>query len=329
MAIQLINLGTAPKGVDGDTQRTANRKMNENMQFIDASMLNRKTGGVVENYFEIRHPSVWVGVLCDNTHSAPAGVFYDIARKGVPTSSQQFVFNANGSSGYILRLSPAGDSALARHEEVLRVSHEGVWHRAYGLLHDHFVRRTGDAISGTLSMRGTSWASGTVHESHSAAFAPDAGGETSIFHRRNVGNYDEAVIRAKVEGSNWRDFTFRANGNAYASGSWLTASDTRLKDDIVPLAGMRGLLDSIQPIHYTMNAQKSIGYSAQELQNVLPDCVHVAGDTRDKDGNEVKDALAVNYSAMAAVNTQLIKEQEAVIRALLKRVEALEKRLTK
>ena len=42
MSIQYINLGTAPKGVDGDTQRTANLKMNGNIRYLDGQLTAAK-----------------------------------------------------------------------------------------------------------------------------------------------------------------------------------------------------------------------------------------------------------------------------------------------
>lgn len=247
--------------------------------------------------------------------------------KGVDKTGLEFITDvSDGSAKFNLLLTPPGNNT-PRRTSYLKVEDAGIWNRAYGWLHDYFLRTSGGSVRGSIRLAGTEWSSGSTQESRYIQVSPNSGGFARFFHRRNSGNFDEAVVRAETSAGNWRDFNFRSNGNAYASGSWLNASDIRLKEDVTPLAGMRTLLAQIQPIHYVMNGQNGIGYSAQELQKALPDCVHIVGDTTDKDGNDIKDSLAVNYSALTAFNTQILKEQEAIIRNLLARVAQLEKAL--
>ena len=73
-----------------------------------------------------------------------------------------------------------------------------------------------------------------------------------------------------------------------------------------------------------MNGTEAIGYSAQENREVMPACVTESGRAVTPDGKTIDDALALNYSGMTAYNTQVLKEQDAIIREMLARIEKLE-----
>lgn len=61
--------------------------------------------------------------------------------------------------------------------------------------------------------------------------------------------------------------------------------------------------------------QRSLGVLAQEVAAAVPEAVQSSGDGE----------LFVNYSALTPVLIEAIKEQQAMIQALSKRLEALEK----
>lgn len=300
MAIQLINLGTAPKGVDGDTQRTANQKMNANMQHLEQIADTAKTeAAAAKNDATAAQQSAATAQSTANTARSTADTAKSTAESARSTANSANA-TANSARSTANSAKSTADAALPK---------------------------AGGTMTGAIAVNGTAWTSGSIAESYTINFVTNWGGKAHFFLRRTYSQYDEAVIRAEVTPSNYRDFTFRSNGNAYANGSWLNASDIRLKENIAPLAGMRAMLAQIQPIHYTMNGQDSLGYSAQELQQVLPDCVHVVGDIPGKDGETITDSLAVNYSALTAFNTQILKEQDAIIQTLLARVVQLEQAL--
>lgn len=344
MAIELINLGTAPKGTDGDTQRTANQKMNKNISYLDgvvktaqsaaaaaktaaesasaaAEAAFAKTGGDITGATRVTYAGGTAGaaLTIDNTSGTRGSL--DIAVNGVPKGGLSLY---KQGVEYIASITGTPtDRASDNRQGLMTLSKGSVWTQAYGNLHDYFVKKnTTDAIR-TI---GEGFASHAQVES--AGFGTEIRNRgTQLFIREVFGHYAESVLRTYVVGGLNRDFLFRYDGNAYAPGSWLTYSDIRLKQNITPLAGIRELLDDIQPIHYTRNGQESIGYSAQEIQRAMPCCVRVSGRATDADGNDIEDALALDYSAMTAFNTQLIKEQEAVIRGLMARVLQLEKAL--
>ncbi|MDO4775822.1 MAG: hypothetical protein Q4A06_00050 [Cardiobacteriaceae bacterium] len=84
--------------------------------------------------------SGWMGIRCNNTSKNPAGVFLDACREGTIDSRLGLTFDRNGSSGMALQLSPAGDPAQSRRQDVLKVDHDGIWHKLYGDLHQYFAR---------------------------------------------------------------------------------------------------------------------------------------------------------------------------------------------
>lgn len=348
MSIQLINLGTAPKGVDGDTQRTANQKMNANIQYLNAqtsaakqtaataltkateaansakdtaSKAFAKTGGDITGVTAVRYGGGSTGstLTIDNTNGTRGSL--DIAAGGVPKGGLSVYKQGNE---YIVSITGThNDASSDARAGLMTLGKNNVWTQAYGNLHDYFVKKNTLEAIRTI---GEGRVSGNVVESQGFASEIRNRG-VHLFIREVSGQYSESVIRTYANNIGAKDFTFRYDGNAYAPGAWVNASDIRLKDKIMPLAGMRALLDRIQPIHYhhRLTGQDSVGYSAQELQDILPCCVHTVGYVATPEGDELTDTLALNYNAMTAVNTQIIKEQDAVIRSLLARVAALEK----
>ena len=98
-------------------------------------------------------------------------------------------------------------------------------------------------------------------------------------------------------------------------------SDARLKENIKPINGDLAL--SLNPVTYNWNkAGKDkggnnllqYGFIAQEVEKVMPDAVYT-----DKDGYK-----SVNYIEVIPVLAQKIKDQDAIINKLIKRVEELE-----
>jgi len=95
-------------------------------------------------------------------------------------------------------------------------------------------------------------------------------------------------------------------------GTWNNVSDATAKKDITPIQD--GILDKILKItpssyrlkHANSNVQKTLGFIAQEVQEVLPEAVK----TRE-DG-----LLAMNYNDMAVLGIKAIQEQQVEIENL-------------
>jgi len=117
--------------------------------------------------------------------------------------------------------------------------------------------------------------------------------------------------------------------NLYHFGTIGTASDKRLKENISQTKyGLNSLL-RLNPVDYTLKASgnNQIGFIAQELMEIIPEAV--SGKEGDLEKGEI---LSVSYSTLIPVLTKAIQqqqeqieEQNTLIEALIKRIEALEK----
>jgi hypothetical protein len=111
------------------------------------------------------------------------------------------------------------------------------------------------------------------------------------------------------------------NGSAT---SYVTSSDYRLKNNIVPMIGALDKVAQLKPVTYTWIADGSSGqgFIAHELQAIIPECVSGEKDAVDEEGN-IK-PQGVDTSFLVATLTAAIKEQQTIINDLKARVETLE-----
>ncbi|MDX9750385.1 MAG: tail fiber domain-containing protein [Flavobacteriales bacterium] len=111
------------------------------------------------------------------------------------------------------------------------------------------------------------------------------------------------------------------------SNVWTVVSDARLKRDIGPFTDGMDVIRRIDPVWYTYNGEAGMpqerfaGALAQEIQQVAPYMVH-EWTYRDPEGRE-EQYLAVDYGALDFVVINALKEQQAMIDALRREVEAL------
>ncbi len=121
-------------------------------------------------------------------------------------------------------------------------------------------------------------------------------------------------------------------------------SDRRLKRDIKPITKALDLINQVKPVSYMYDTEKyphigldenqlTFGFIAQELETVFPEMVRdkllVTNSTLPKTTDmqqvvEKESFKVVNYTLMIPILTQAIKEQQAIIEDLLKRIELLE-----
>lgn len=111
--------------------------------------------------------------------------------------------------------------------------------------------------------------------------------------------------------------TYDANsGNILVNGISLS-SDSRYKENIIPLSNSLSNLENITPISYTRNDETSgrrhIGFIAQEMELVYPEVVHT-----DSEGMK-----SIAYANLTAVLVDSVKGLYAEVRALRAEVEAL------
>ncbi|WP_312467262.1 tail fiber domain-containing protein [Pseudescherichia sp.] len=106
------------------------------------------------------------------------------------------------------------------------------------------------------------------------------------------------------DGTHTASWQFNRAGNAYAnSGSWVSASDERIKENITriedPLAKMRALKGCTWVRKDT--GSFGIGFIAQDVEQIFPDAVTISGmPLLMADGSEVKDVRCPDTSGVAA-----------------------------
>jgi len=105
---------------------------------------------------------------------------------------------------------------------------------------------------------------------------------------------------------------------------YTSASDYRLKENIVPMTGALAKLALLKPVTYTWknNGDKGEGFIAHELQEIVPNAVVGEKDELNKDGS-IK-PQSIDTSSLIATLTSAIQEQQALIESLTTRLTALE-----
>jgi Chaperone of endosialidase len=137
------------------------------------------------------------------------------------------------------------------------------------------------------------------------------------------GNPDGRLIFHFNNGTTNKDlFTFDFAGNAYASGSFINASDERLKKNITPLSRSLPILMQLSGYHYnwkdeTADASLQLGFLAQEVEKYFPELVK----TNDKG------MKGINYIGLIPVVVTAMKEQQKSIETLQKTMEMLQKEI--
>lgn len=122
---------------------------------------------------------------------------------------------------------------------------------------------------------------------------------------------------------------------SFAINGIYTASDRRLKRDVMGLDKVLDRMMLLQPVSYHYNfenpdANRSIGFLAQDVQGLFPELV---GHTNSLDGQQY---LALNYAGFSVLTVKAIQEQQNQIEslqtenaALRQRTDDLEARLAK
>jgi hypothetical protein len=120
-------------------------------------------------------------------------------------------------------------------------------------------------------------------------------------------------------------------GNISSNGTttaYNTASDYRLKENVITLSNALETITQLKPVKWTWKdgfggtKTEGQGFIAHELQEVVPDCVVGDKDAVDEEGNPVYQG--VDTSFLVATLTAAIQEQQTIINDLKARVTALE-----
>jgi hypothetical protein len=146
-----------------------------------------------------------------------------------------------------------------------------------------------------------------------------------IYMYRASGSTDQ--FRFYVNNTNIGKITTTASATSY-----VTSSDYRLKENIVPMTGALDKVAQLKPVTYKwkVDGTDGQGFIAHELQAIVPDCVSGEKDAvetyTDEEGNEQTRIIpqGIDTSFLVATLTAAIKEQQTIINELKSRIEALE-----
>jgi hypothetical protein len=107
------------------------------------------------------------------------------------------------------------------------------------------------------------------------------------------------------------------------TASYVSVSDYRLKENIVPMVGALDKVAQLKPVTYKWKSDGSDGqgFIAHELQAVVPDCVAGEKDAVNEDGT-IK-PQGIDTSFLVATLTSAIQEQQALITTLQTQITAL------
>jgi hypothetical protein len=106
--------------------------------------------------------------------------------------------------------------------------------------------------------------------------------------------------------------------------SYVTSSDYRLKENIVPMTGALNKLSQLKPVTYTwkIDGTDGEGFIAHELAEICPHAVSGEKDAVDSEGNPVYQGIDTSF--LVATLTEAIQEQQTIINDLTARITALE-----
>jgi hypothetical protein len=116
-------------------------------------------------------------------------------------------------------------------------------------------------------------------------------------------------------------------GEIYTAASvtvYNTASDYRLKQNVLPMANALATVSKLKPVTYKWKVDGSDGqgFIAHELQEVVPDCVSNTKDAIDENGKPLYQG--VDTSFLVSILTAAIQELKAIVDTQAARITALE-----
>lgn len=141
----------------------------------------------------------------------------------------------------------------------------------------------------------------------------DLGGSVNIRTTNTVGTVDGSI--------SWTDGPYVAAGGT----SWTSSSDENLKNITGEIDDALNKVTQLRAAKFTWKADTEntpqVGLIAQDLQNVLPECVVVPDEKNDSQGNPK--FLGVNYDQVIPLLVAAIKELKAELDMVKAEVQAL------
>jgi hypothetical protein len=146
---------------------------------------------------------------------------------------------------------------------------------------------------------------------------------TAAFQSTNASGTD--LYYAAIFGNNGN--TFSTCGVITVSGtttSYVTSSDYRLKENVVPMTGALAKVAQLKPVTYKWKSDGADGqgFIAHELAEICPQAVVGEKDGLKADGSIMPQGIDTSF--LVATLTKAIQEQQALIESLTTRLTALE-----
>jgi len=168
-------------------------------------------------------------------------------------------------------------------------------------------------------------------------FDVSASGRVAGFTTNASGGSQDAINVANQANASFNAIRFWTGGTADVGGtlvgrincttsatSYVTSSDYRLKENIVPMVGALNKVLALKPVTYKwkQDGSNGQGFIAHELQEICPDAVVGTKDALNENGDP--DYQGIDTSFLVATLTAAIQEQQTTINALTARIVALE-----
>jgi hypothetical protein len=138
--------------------------------------------------------------------------------------------------------------------------------------------------------------------------------------------YSDVTLTRDLKVQITGDGTIRNRNNSYGA-----LSDSRLKENIVTSGPKLEDLLKVRVVDYTMKGSpntKYIGVLAQELESVFPNLVtELEPSPKDVEEGRLIKYKAVNYSSFDSLLIKALQEQNAILKNITQRIEALEEAL--
>jgi len=186
---------------------------------------------------------------------------------------------------------------------------------------------------------------GTYSDTH-LSFKTGEGGVSIATERMRITSDGKLLVGYTSSNGAYK---LQVNSQIFATSATIATSDGNYKENITPLDGALSLVSQLNPVQFDWKEhpvhefdrnQPTIGFIAQEVQQVLAEqpylnsivksneCVLEPEET-DDEGNVIKEAVTEPFLGIAEVNmvallTAAIKEQQTTITALETRLAALE-----
>lgn len=164
------------------------------------------------------------------------------------------------------------------------------------------IRADGVSISKTGGVTSTPYVLRIVEETTPYGF--------NIYHSDSENDW-ELYVATDGTLSLYSNNFFRGSFDP-TSGAYTEVSDRRFKTDIRPLSNMLENVLSLKPYRYQYtdnnpNQKESLGFVAQEVQEIFPELV------QKQEGEREDGVLSLNYSGFSVLAIQAIQEQQETI----------------